>query len=76
MEPHITVGLKTVRMERLSFGQVGPATKLLVGFKRLTREVVPPGNEGLSHDAVENKGRVLPSSRVSHDLIENTPLTP
>jgi len=57
MEPRATVEQKTVRVEERSFCQVWGLTGLLIGFKGLTREGVPPGYEGLSHDLVENKGR-------------------
>jgi hypothetical protein len=79
MERHAMVEPRTariVRMERLSFSQAQPLTNLFVGINGRTPNVVPPGNEGLSDDVGEKKGRFLSSTGVSQDLIENTPLTP
>jgi hypothetical protein len=47
-----------MRMEESSFRQVWRLTNLLIGIKGRTLEVVPPGNEGISNDVIENKGRV------------------
>jgi hypothetical protein len=74
MERRATVGLKTVRVEELSFPQVRRLTNFPIGSKGRTLEVIPPGNEGISDDVVENKGRFQTSAGISNDVIENTPL--
>jgi hypothetical protein len=63
-------------MEESTVRQVWRLTRLLVGIKGRTREVVPPGNEGISNDVVENKGKFSSSAGISNDVIENTPLAP
>jgi hypothetical protein len=46
------------------------------GIKGRTLEVLLPGNEDISNDVVENKGRIYSSAGISNDFIENTPLIP
>jgi hypothetical protein len=63
---------RMVRMEESSFRQVWRLTNLRIKDRVL--EVVPPGNEGISNDIIENKGIKKPSAGISYDLIENKPL--
>jgi hypothetical protein len=61
MEPRATVDLRTalmVRMEESSFRQVWRLSNLLIRIKSRTLEVVPPGNEGISNDVIENTALV------------------
>jgi hypothetical protein len=37
-------------------------------------EVVPPGNEGLSDDLAENKGKLFSPAGISNDVVENMQL--
>jgi hypothetical protein len=47
-----------VRMEVSSFRQVWQLTRSLIGIRGRVLEVVLPGNEGISNDVVEKKGRI------------------
>jgi hypothetical protein len=76
MEPRPRVEPKTVRIEESSIRQVWRLMRLLIEIKGRILKVVPPGNEAISDDIVENKGRFSSSAGISNDFIENTPLVP